>query len=112
MPELDSDSQAAKNFYREIRKFSERTNLWDVAVFHDVMPDEQRDPTLVSRRVYGRPDEYMAVMAAAGVDNIDMPLPLRQIVLPTEAQLYVIKRRAGFESIADYRDGGKPIWVG
>lgn len=111
MPALDADSQAAKTFFREVSQFSERVKPWEVAVFHDVMPDEQYDPTLVSRRVYGRPDEFMTVMAAAGVDHVDMPLPLRRIVLPTEAQLHVLKRRAGFESKAEYRDGGKPVWV-
>lgn len=107
----DIDSQAAKNLYREVRLFSERTKVWQVAIFHDVTPDELYDPTLVSERVYGRRDEYLVVMAAAGIDTVDQPLPQRQIVLPTEAQLYAIKRRAGFESLAEYRENDKPTWV-
>jgi hypothetical protein len=107
----DIDSQAAKNLYREVRSFSERTKGWETAIFHDVLPDELWDATLVSQRVYGRRDEFLVVMAAAGVDSVDQPLPQRQIVLPTEGQLYAIKRRAGFESLDDYREDGKPTWV-
>lgn len=107
----DVDSQAAKDFYREVRLFSERTKGWQVAIFHEVLPDEAWDATLVSRRVYGRRDEFLAVMAAAGIDGVDQPLPMRTLVLPTEAQLYVIKRKTGFESVYDYREDGKPVWV-
>lgn len=107
----DIDSQAAKDLYRIVRAFSERTRGWQTAIFHDVLPDEQWDASLVSQRVYGRRDEFLVVMAAAGVDTVDQPLPQKQIVLPTEGQLYSMKRRAGFESIADYREGGKPTWV-
>ncbi|MGZ8220043.1 MAG: hypothetical protein ACXWT0_00195 [Methylobacter sp.] len=106
----DVNSQAAKNLYREVRAFSERTKGWDVAVFHDVLPDELWDATLVSQRVYGRRDEFLVVMAAAGIDTVDQPLPQRQIILPTEGQLYTLKRRSGFESLDDYRENGKPTW--
>lgn len=108
---IDSDTQAAKRFWRIVREFSERTRSWHVAVFYEVKPDEVFDPTLVSQRVYGRRDEFMAVMASAGIDTADQPLPQKQIVLPTEAQLHVLKRRAGFESMADSREGGKPTWA-
>jgi len=107
----DKNSQAAKSFYREVRLFSERTKPWEVAVFHEVTPDEIWDVTLVSRRVYGRPDEFLTIMAAAGIDTVDQGLSQKKLVLPTEAQLYAIKRRAGFESRDEYRQDGKPTWV-
>ena len=34
------------------------------------------------------------------------------IVLPNEGQLIAIKRRVGFESIADLREAGAPSWAG
>ncbi len=107
---IDQNTQAAKDFYREVRKFAERTKPWQPALFHEVTPDEIWDMTLVSKRVYGRRDEFLAIMAAAGCDTIGQPLPQKNLVLPNEAQLYAIKRRCGFESREIYRDNGKPTW--
>lgn len=107
---MDRNTQAAKNLYREVRQFSERTKPWETALFHEVTPDEIWDVTLVSQRVYGRRDEYLTVMAAAGNDIYDQPLKQTKLVLPDEAQLYAIKRRAGFESMDDYRQDGVPTW--
>ena len=107
---IDKNSTAARNFYKEIRQFSERTKLWEVAIFYDTKPDEVYDVSLVSQRVYGRRDEYLAVMASAGLDMVDQPLTQRRLVLPTEGQLYAIKRKTGFESIADNRENFAPVW--
>ena len=110
---LDQDTRAAKSFYREVRKFSESVKPWDTtAIYYETKPDEAFDLTLVSQRVYGRRDEYLTVMAAAGLDSIDQPLSQKRIVLPNEGQLIAIKRRVGFESIADLREAGAPIWAG
>ena len=106
----DVDTQAAKDFYKEVRLFSERTKVWESAVFHQVMLDEVWDITLVSLRVYGNRDEFLAVMATAGIDTVDQPLQQKQLVLPTPSQLYAIKRRSGFESIAELREAGQPTW--
>jgi hypothetical protein len=109
---LDQDTRAAKSLYREVRKFAERVNPWDAtAIFYETKPDETFDLTLVSERVYGRRDEYLVVMAAAGLDSFDQPLTQKRIVLPNEGQLITIKRRAGFESIDEYRENGAPIWA-
>ncbi len=109
---LDQDTRAAKSFYREVRKFAESVKPWDTtAIYYETKPDEALDLTLVSQRVYGRRDEYLTVMAAAGLDSIDQPLPQKRIVLPNEGQLIAIKRRVGFESIADLREAGAPSWA-
>lgn len=110
MSAIDQNTQAAKNFYREVREFAERTKPWEPALYHDITPNEIWDATLVSRNVYGRRDEFLAVMAAAGCDTIDQPLPQKKLVLPNEAQLFAIKRRTGFESRAEFRQDGKPTW--
>lgn len=108
---IDNNSVAAKDFYKEIRTFADRTKPWETAVFYQTKPDEAHDLSLVSQRVYGRRDEYLAVMAAAGLDMVDQALPQKLIILPTESQLYAIKRRTGFESIGTFRENFAPIWV-
>ena len=107
---IDINSTAAKDFYKEIRRFAQRTKPWETALFYEIKPDEVYDITLVSQRVYGRRDEFLAVMAAAGLDMVDQPLPQKRLILPTEGQLYAIKRRTGFESIADNRKDFLPTW--
>lgn len=109
---LDKDTRAAKSFYREVRKFAESAKPWDAtAIFYETKPDEMYDLTLVSQRVYGRRDEFLAVMAAAGLDTVDQPLPQKRIVLPNEGKLIDIKRRSGFESIDDLREDYAPTWA-
>jgi len=107
----DINTQAASNFYNEVRLFSEKTKDWESAIFYETKPDEVLDLTLVSQRVYGRRDEYLAIMAAAGIDSIDQKLTPKRLVLPTDNQLYVIKRKTGFESRSEFRRNGKPTWI-
>lgn len=108
---IDNNSTAARNFYKEIRRFSERTRSWEPQIYYETKPDEAHDLTLVSQRVYGRRDEFLVIMAAAGLDMVDQELPQKRLTLPTEAQLYAIKRRTGFESIADNRKNFSPAWA-
>lgn len=107
---IDTNTTAAKNFYREVRAFSQRTKAWETAVFYHTTPDERFDATIISRRVYGNPFEVLAVMAACGLDTVDQEITQKQIILPTASQLYHIKRRTGFESQNDYRENFKPTW--
>lgn len=101
---IDNDSRAAKSFYREIRKFAERAKAWDVGVvWYETKPDERHDPSLVSARVYGRRDESLAVLAAAGLDGFDQTLTERMLALPSDLLLSQIKRACNFESIAPNR---------
>lgn len=108
---MDKDPRAAKSFYRDVRKFAQGTKPWQPQISYETKPDEVLDITLVSQRVYGRRDEVLAVMAAAGLDTADQPLTQRRLVLPNEGQLHAMKRRAGFESIASYREDGVPTWL-
>jgi len=108
---IDTNTTAAKNFYKSVRDFAESIKPWDTARWYETKPDEIYDLTLVSYRVYGNRDEALAVMAAAGLSSFDQPLPMRRMALPTSAQLYEIKRETGFESIAELRDGFAPVWI-
>jgi len=108
---VDHHSQAARVFYRLVRDFAQSAESWrDGLIEHDVTPDERWDITLVARRVYDDAGEFLAVMAAAGMDTVDQPLPQKRLVLPTPDRLRAFKRRAGFESRADYREKGRPTW--
>jgi hypothetical protein len=108
---IDNNTTAAKNFYREVRKFALTRKAGDTALYYDTTPDEKWDITLVSRRVYGNPYETLAVMAACGIDGIDEEVPQTRLTLPTMAQLYFLKRKTGFESNPEYRELGKPTWA-
>lgn len=107
----EQDTRAAASFWREVRRFSESAKPWSTnVIFYEIKPDEKHDPSLVSKRVYGRRDEFLAVMAAAGIDNIDLELPQKRIALPNDGALLNIKRRTGFESRSEYRDNFAPTW--
>lgn len=110
MSDIDQNTQAARVFYRLVRDFVNSIKPWDVVTYYDTGPDEVLDLIKVSLRVYGRPDEHLCVMAAAGMDTVDESLGQRRIALPTEAQLRSLKQVAGFESRTDFRESGKPTW--
>lgn len=88
----------ASRFYREVRQYSLTAPVWDTAIRYFTKPDEKWDLTLVSQRVYGNRDEYLAVMAAAGLDRMDQPLTERELVLPSVERLNMIKARTGYVS--------------
>lgn len=108
---IDQESQAARVFYRLARDFALQTQPWETAIYHDVKPDEEWDLTLVSRRVYDTPDEFLVIMAAAGLDGVDQPLKQIRLTLPNATQLKALKRIARFESRGDARKNGKPTWL-
>ncbi len=109
---MDKNSQAAAAFYRAVRDFAQKAKTWDTnVIFYETKPDEQYDLSLVSRRVYGTREEFLAVMAAAGLDSFDEPLPQTKLRLPNALALMQIKRNTGFESRGEYRDEGSPVWA-
>lgn len=107
---VDSKSQASRVFYRLVRDFSQSARPWDAALYHDVAPDERWDITLTARKVYDDPGEFLAVMAAAGMDTVDQPLRQKRLVLPAPDRLRMMKRRAGFESRDDNRNRDGATW--
>lgn len=109
---MDKDSQAAAAFYRAVRDFALKAKSWDKnVIFYETKPDEKYDLSLVSRRVYGSREEYLAVMAAAGLDSFDAPLPQTKLRLPNLLTLMQLKRQTGFESQGEYREDGAPVWA-
>jgi len=87
------DAHALAHFYRQVRRLAENAQPWHSGlIWHTVTPDEVFDLFLVARRVYNRPDECFTVMAAAGLDSVDDPLPQTKITLPDESTLLKIKR--------------------
>ena len=110
---MAADTRPARAFWQAVRSFALRaaSRPWLDALVYDTQPDERTDATLISARVYGRRDEYLAVMAAAGVSTTAEPITERRLYLPTESRLSELKRATGFESRADLLDDGVPVWA-
>ena len=51
--------------YKRIRQFALETPDWATAIRYHSKPDEKHDLTLIARRVYGLPNEWPVIMAAA-----------------------------------------------
>jgi hypothetical protein len=92
-----------RRFYKLIRDFVLKAKPWTDAIRYHSQPDERWDMTLVSRRVYGNPMEFMTVLAAANLDSVEQILPEQLLTLPTATVLYSLKKMAGFENNPDYR---------
>jgi hypothetical protein len=103
MPALDNQSTAAARYFQLVRQFCARRQNWQSAIRYETKPDERYDLTLVSKRVYGRRDEFLTIQAAASLDSPESPLTERLLVLPTENQMNVFKRTAGFVNSAQQR---------
>ena len=87
----EKNTVATTIFYRQVRDFVAKIPVWGMAIRYQTKPDERFDMTLISRRIYGRPDEFLVVMAAAGLDSVEQELPEQLLVLPTESQLLTLK---------------------
>lgn len=112
MNTLDNDNTAAWSFYRKVREWALRLKPWQDAIWHEILPDEEYNLPLVSYRIYERMDEVLVVMACAGINSVDETLKHGQrLAFPSEQQLHAFKRQAGFESRAEYRDSGEPVWL-
>lgn len=108
---IDKDTTAAKRFFKAIKQFSDKAKGWDTDVkWYFIKPDEKWDATLIAQRVYGRRDEFLAVMAAAGIDSVDQEIKQKRIALPIYSKLIEIKHKCGFETNADLREDFAPIW--
>ncbi|NDI85078.1 hypothetical protein [Undibacterium crateris] len=100
---IERNTASVSKFFRIVRNFSIQTPVWGTAIRYFTKPDERFDLTLVSRRVYGRVDEFIVIMAAAGLDSVEQALPEQLLVLPTESQLMKMKIDAGYENDASAR---------
>lgn len=87
---------ATAAFVKAVRAFSLSTPSWADAIRYHTKPDERRDLTVIAERVYGNRAEYMAILAAAGLDTLEQIIPEQQLVLPTPGQLMLIKRQTGY----------------
>jgi hypothetical protein len=95
---------SAALFVRMVGDFAARTPSWSPdRINHFVGEDEINDMTLVALRVYGRREEFLAVMAAAGLDSPTEPLPQRRLVLPSSDRLSAMKKLTGYVSRNDER---------
>lgn len=81
--------------HRRIRQFALQTPFWATAIRYHTKPDERFDLSLVARRVYGLPNEWPVIMAAAGLQSVDEPLNEQLLVLPTLSQLHTLNREIG-----------------
>ena len=86
---------SAALLHTKLRQFAQSTPTWATAIRYHTKPDERYDLTLVARRVYGLPDEWPVIMAAAGLQSVDEPLNEQLLVLPTLEQLQRLKRNTG-----------------
>lgn len=107
---LDQNSQAARVFFKKVANFVKGAKAWDAVVTYEIKPDEYVDATLISRRVYGNSDEFLTVMACAGISNFDEGFPQGPLILPNQQKLMQLKRESGFESVDANRRNGKPRW--
>lgn len=107
---LDQNSQAARVFFRKVANYVKNAKPWDNVMTYEIKPDEYVDATLISRRVYGTSDEFLTVMACAGIDSFDDPFEQGLLILPNAIQLDKLKRESGFESLESNRRDGKPRW--
>jgi hypothetical protein len=96
---IEDQTPSCAAFYRLVRDFAIKTKPWSTAIRYNTKPDERFDLTLVSQRVYGRRDEFLAVMAAAGLDSVEQELTERLLTLPTDATLAAFKERAKFANV-------------
>lgn len=109
---LSYDIVAAHEFFETISNYIKNAKPWDGGIIlHTVTPDESSDLTVMSRRVYGRSCEYLAIMASAGISHFDDVIKSGTVIyLPNDVVLSAIKRKTGYESDETMIEDGKPIW--
>lgn len=86
-------------FYRTVRQFALTAPVWaSDAIRFQTTVAHRWDVTLVSQAVYGNRDEFVAVMAAAGLNRFDDQLIEQVLVLPSPQRLQVIKQQCNYDS--------------
>lgn len=95
---IEKNSMACNRLMQLVRDFAIRTKGWQNAIRYETSFDERYDLTLVSQRVYGRRNEFLVIMASAGLGAFDEVLEEQVLILPTNEQLQLMKARAGYEN--------------
>lgn len=109
---IDQNPIAAKTFWRLVRDLSVDESPIAPVVRHTVMPGEVFDSAKISIMVYGNPYETLAVMAAAGISQVNQPMQQgKSLRLPAPNYLAELKGRAGFESNPNLRENFAPTWA-
>lgn len=96
------NEQSRNALFARVRRFSQSTPAWAQATRYQTQQDEIFHIHLVAERVYGNPDDWQVIQAAAGLDSPEYPLTERLLVLPTLGQLREMKRLAGFSDAEIY----------
>ena len=100
---IEVNTSAVAIFYQLVRQYALTTPAWAVTQSYQTKPDERWDLTLASRRVYGIPDEFLTIMAAAGLDSVEQEMPEQLLILPDAATLQSFKTQAKFVNLSDSR---------
>ena len=100
---IEVNTSAVAIFYQLVRQYALTTPAWAVTQSYQTKPDERWDMTLASRRVYGIPDEFLTIMAAAGLDSVEQEMPEQLLILPDAATLQSFKTQAKFVNLSDQR---------
>ena len=93
-----SSYTAAATLMRLVGDFAQRQPRWGECIVYQTKPDERWDVTLAARRVYGSREDFLAILAAAGLDSVEQVMTERELVLPSARQLLLMKQRAGFST--------------
>lgn len=104
---IEKNAMACNRFVVLVRDFTARIKPYQTAIRYEVKPDDVRDLTKISQKVYGNRDEVLTVMACAGLSTMDQPIPIKTIVLPTAEQLRLLKEKAQFENNHQKRQFGE-----
>ncbi len=92
-----TSTTSAAALIRLVSNFAQRQPIWGECIIYETLPDERLDLTLVSERVYGNRDEFLTILAAAGLDSVEQEMSERTLVLPTARQLATLKNLAGLK---------------
>ena len=90
---------AVMKFYLLIRQFVLDAKPWTQVFRYQTKVDERYDMTLVSQRVYGCREEFIAVQASANLDSTEQFLEEQLLILPSPEDLQEIKVRSGYINV-------------
>lgn len=87
-----------RHYVRLVRDWVLKVKPWTPAIRYQTLPDERWDMTLTSARVYSNREDFIAVLASAGLDTVEQELEQQLLVLPPPQVLQALKYQAGYVS--------------